>query len=231
MRNFRRIIRIALLLVVGLWLHYVMPQQDIVRVVKTEDFRVDFSVWNRMFYAQADSGAVEMENRQVRIINTVRKQTFLFGLIRGNEQTMNYRNEDTGWIYPPYFKFDSSNLDTEAQDLVSTAADPKWAVITHYGWRIKLFSVFPNAVSIREIEVVEGQSPEDYRPFPWVNLIIFALMIVGFLFVRAMWRQFRERTVDPLADRVGDQMDYVSADMAERKGRISRWLDTWRKKK
>lgn len=230
MRNFRRLIRIALFLVAGLWLHYVMPQQDIVRVVKTEDFRVDFSVWNRMFYAQADSGTVELPTRQVRIINTVRKRTFFFGLIRGGDQTMNYRNEDTGWIYPPYFKFDSSNLDTEAQDLVSTAQDPEWAIITHYGWRIKLVSVFPNAVSIRPIEVPAGQSAEDYRPFPWLNLIIFAVMIVGFLFVRAAWRQFRERTVDPLADKVGDQYDHVSADLSERKGRVSRWLGTWRKK-
>ncbi|MBU2994373.1 DUF1523 family protein [Octadecabacter sp. 1_MG-2023] len=230
MRNIRRFLRIALFLIVGLWLHYVMPQQDIVRVVKTEDFRVDFSVWNRMFYAQADSGTVELPTRQVRIINTVRKRTFFFGLIRGDDQTMNYRNEDTGWIYPPYFKFDSSNLDTEAQDLVSTAQEPEWAIITHYGWRIKLISVFPNAVSIRPIVVPEGQSPEDYRPFPWVNLIIFAAMIIGFLFVRAAWRQFRERTVDPLADKVGDQYDHVSADLSDRKGRISRWLGTWRKK-
>lgn len=231
MRNVRRILRIALFLVIGLWLHYVMPQQDIARVVKTEDFRVDFSIWNRPFYAQADSGSEELENRQVRIINAIRKQTFLFGLIRGNDQTMNYRNEDTGWIYPPYFKFDSSNLDTEAEDLVSTAQEPRWVVITHYGWRIKLLSIFPNAVSIRPIEVPEGANPEDYRPFPWVNLILFAVMIAGVVFVRAMWMQFRERTVDPLADRVGDQLDHVNADLAERKGRVSRWLDTWRKKK
>jgi len=203
MRNVRRSLRISLFVILGLWLSYVMPQQDIARVVKTEDIRTDFTTWNRMFYAQADSGTAELSNRQVRLINAVRKQTFFFGLIRGGDQTMNYRNEDTGWIYPPYFKFDSSNLDTEAQDRVSTAADPLWVVITHYGWRIKLLSVFPNAVSIRTIEVPEGQSPEDYRPFPWLNLIIFALMIVGFLFVRAMWRQFRERTVDPLADRDG----------------------------
>jgi hypothetical protein len=103
-------------------------------------------------------------------------------------------------------------------------------VITHYGWRIRILSVFPNAVSIRAIEVPEGQNPEDYRPFPWVNLIIFAALIVGIVFIRAMWRQFRERTVDPLADRVGDQMDHVNADLSERRGRISKWLATWRKK-
>jgi len=143
---------------------------------------------------------------------------------------MVYRNEDTGWIYPPYFKFDSANLDTEAQDLVSTPENPKWVVITHYGWRIKFLTIFPNAVSIREIVVPEGQNAEDYRPFPWVNLIIFVLMIVGLLFVRAMWLQFRERTLDPLADSAGDRLDHVNADLAERRGRIRRWLDTWKSK-
>jgi hypothetical protein len=53
---------------------------------------------------------------------------------------------------------------------------------------------------------------------------------VVLLFVRAMWIKFRERTLDPLADRAGNQLNHVNADLAERKGRISRWLDMWRKK-
>lgn len=225
MRNLKRAFRISLLLIVGLWLHYVMPQQDVARVVKTEDYRTDFSAFNRMFYAQADAGAAELPNRQIRLINTVRKRTFLFGLVRGGDQTMVYRNEDTGWIYPPYFKFDSSNLDTEAQDLVSSPEEPKWVVVTHYGWRIKIFSVFPNAVSIREVP------GPDYRPVPWVNIIILIAILVGLLFVRAMWRQFRERTLDPIAEKVGDQIDHTNAGIAERQGRFRRWLDTWRSKR
>jgi hypothetical protein len=230
MRNALRILRIALFLIIGLWLHYVMPQRDIVRVTSTEIIRTDFSSLNRMFYAQADSGTVENPTRDLRLINTERKATYLFGLIRGNNETMVYRNEDTGWIYPPYFKFDSSDLQAEAAASISTTQPYEWAVVTHYGWRLRWASIYPNAVSIRVIEVPEGQLPEEYRPFPWVNLIIYAIMIAGLLFLRAMWRQFRERTVDPLADKVGDQYDHVSADLSERKGRLSRWLGTWRKK-
>ncbi|SMX43851.1 DUF1523 family protein [Octadecabacter ascidiaceicola] len=230
MRNIRRVLRIALFLIIGLWLHYVMPQRDIARVTSTEIIRTDFSSLNRMFYAQADSGTVENPTRDLRLVNTERKATYLFGLIRGNNETMVFRNEDTGWIYPPYFKFDSSDLQAEAAAAISTTEPYEWVVVTHYGWRLRWASIYPNAVSIRTIEVPEGQSPEDYRPFPWVNLIIYALLIAGLLFVRAMWRQFRERTVDPLADKVGDQYDHVSADLSERKGRISRWLGTWRKK-
>lgn len=224
MRNIRRTLRIVMFLVVGLFLHYVMPQQDIARITSTEIIRTDFSSFNRIFYAQADSGSVDQPTRDLRLINTERKSTYFFGLIRGGNETMVFRNEDTGWIYPPYFKFDSSDLQAEAAAEISTA-EAQWVVVTHYGWRIRWASIYPNAVAIRTAP------SEDYRPFPWVNLVIFAVMIAGAVFLRAMWMQFRERTVDPLADRVGDQMDHVNADLAERKGRWSRWLGTWRKKK
>lgn len=183
------------------------------------------SSMQRLFFAQVDSGTTEGTFRDLRLINTQKQRTYLLGLIhRGSEETMVYRNEDTGWIYPPYFKFDSSNLEAEAEDMLSTSASPIWVEITHYGWRNEWLSIYPNAVSIRPAP------SEDYRPFPWVNLIIFVVMIGGLLFLRAMWRQFRERTIDPLADKVGDQMDHVNADLSERKGRVSRWLGTWRKK-
>ena len=231
MRNIRRFLRVALFLIVGLFLHYVMPQQDVARVTSTEIIRTDFGGWQRLFYAQADSGAVENPTRDLRLINTERKATYFFGLIRGGNETMVYRNEDTGWIYPPYFKFDSSDLQAEAAAAISTVEPYSWVIVTHYGWRVRWASVFPNAVSMRPIVVAEGENPEDYRPFPWVNLIIFVALIAALVFIRSAWMQFRERTVDPLADRVGDQMDHVSADLSERKGRMSRWLDTWRKKK
>ncbi len=137
---------------------------------------------------------------------------------------MVYRNEDTGWIYPPYFKFDSSNLEAEAEDMLSTSESPRWIVITHYGWRNEWLSIYPNAVSIRLAP------SEDFRPFPWLNLIIFIFLIGGLLFLRTAWRQFCERTVDQLADKVGDQMDHVNANLLERKGRVFRWFGKWRKK-
>lgn len=231
MRNIRRFLRIALFLMVGLFLHYVMPQQDIARITSTEVIRTDFSNFNRWFYAQADSGQVDNPTRDLRLINTQRKATYFFGLIRGGNETMVYRNEDTGWIYPPYFKFDSSDLQAEAAASISTSEPQEWVVVTHYGWRVRWLSIYPNAVAVRPIVVAEGELPEDYRPFPWVNLLIFLALIVGIVFLRAAWMQFRERTVDPLADKVGDQYDHVSADLSERKGRVSRWLGTWRKKK
>ncbi|PWG18661.1 DUF1523 family protein [Salibaculum griseiflavum] len=224
MRNFRRAVRITVFLILALWLHYVMPQRDIARVTSTEVVRTDFSALNRIFFAQADTGATDNPSRDLRFINTERKATYLFGLIRGGNQTMVYRNEDTGWIYPPYFKFDSADLQAEAGAAISTAEPYDWVVITHYGWRIRWLSIYPNAVSIRPAP------SEEFRPIPWGNIIIYIALIAGALFLRAMWRQFRERTLDPLADRAEDRMDHVQADFAERRGRVRRWLDSWKSK-
>ena len=224
MRNIRRVLRIIVFLILGLFLHYVMPGKDVARITGTEIIRTDFTAVNRLFYAQADAGATELQTRDLRLINTQRKRTYLLGLIRGGDQTMVYRNEDTGWIYPPYFKFDSSDLQAEAQDLQSTSADPQWVVVTHYGWRIRWLTIYPNAVSIKPVD------GPDHRPIPWVNLLILAAIAGGVLFLRAMWAQFRERTIDPLTDAAGDRVDHVQAGLNERKGRVRRWMDTWKSK-
>jgi len=222
MRRIRIIFRVCLFLLFGAFFHYVLPQHDIVRVTSTEIIRTDFSAFNRMFYAQADSGNTELATRDLRLINTEKQQTFLLGFVpRDSTGVMVYRNEDTGWIWPPYFKFDSSDLQAEAASL---ARGDEWAVITHYGWRIRWASIFPNAVAI---EPVEGP---DVRIIPWFNIFFFIFLGIAFFFVRAMWMQLRERTVDPLIDSAEHRIDEAQAGVAEQRGRIRRWLNTWRSK-
>lgn len=214
--------RILAFIFFGLFFHYILPQHDVVRVTGISDRIVTLSSFQRFFYAQTDAGEDEGAIRDLRLINTERKRTYLLGLIRTGEATMVYRNEDTGWIWPPYFKFDSSNLEAQAQAFV--AQPDQWVVITHYGWRIPFLTLYPNAVSVAEV------SGPDYRPIPWFNMFFFVFLMAGLLFLRAMWRQFRERSVDPLLDAAGDQLDEVQAGVAERKGSIARWVDTWRSK-
>lgn len=222
MRRAKLIVRVIALLLFGLLFHYVLPQHDVVKVTSTEIIRTDFSSYNRLFYAQADSGAAEQPTRDLRLINTQKQKTFLLGFIpRDSSSVMVYRNEDTGWIWPPYFKFDSSDLQAEAANM---ARGDDWAVITHYGWRIRWASIYPNAVGIRTV------SGRDVTIIPWFNIFFFIFLMGGLMFLRAMWRQFRERSVDPLLDAAGDRVDEVQAEVAERKGRLTRWLDTWRSK-
>jgi len=111
--------------------------------VETEVRRVDFGE-NSIFWAGADTGQdASGVNRDVRFINTQKRDTYLLGLIQTeNTRPMVYRNEDTGWGWPPYFKLDSSNLQTDVADLKSTSSEPQWAVLTHYGWRNELLSTF-----------------------------------------------------------------------------------------
>lgn len=225
MRRIKITFRVLVFLLIGGVLHYALPQRDIVRVVNTYQERQDLNDWTRIFWARPDDQSATLINRDVQFIQTVKQRTMLFGFIRRDStEVMVYRNEDTGWSWPFYFKFDTANLQTEADDLLSTAEDPKWAVMTHYGWRNEYFSAFPNAIAIRPVD-----NP-NVTLIPWFNIAFFIFLMVAILFIRAMWRQFRERSVDPLLNAAGHQIDEVQAGVSERKGRLSRWLATWRAK-
>ncbi|SMH49542.1 DUF1523 family protein [Maritimibacter sp. HL-12] len=225
MRTARNIVFAIVALILGAFLHYTLPQHDVVRVVNTYQERQDLNDWTRIFWASPDDQATSLSNRDVQFIQTVRKKSWLFGFIqRESDEVMVYRNEDTGWSWPPYFKFDTASLQTEADDLRSTPENPKWAVMTHYGWRMELLSTFPNAVAIRPVE-----SP-DATIIPWFNIFFFITMIVLVLVVRAMWLQFRERTIDPALEDTRDAWEKVDTYADDKRGRIKRWLDSWRGK-
>ncbi|MCR8724172.1 DUF1523 family protein [Frigidibacter sp. ROC022] len=214
-------IRIVVALILVAFFHYVLPQHDVVRVTGTEVIRTDFTAFNRLFYAQADAGNAEGTTRDIRLIYAV----------RDGDRVIVYRNEDTGTIWPPYFKFDSSNLQAEAQDLQSTKANPQWVIMTHYGWRIPFLSIYPNAVGIK---AVDGP---DVRIIPWFNIFFFLFLGFVVLLVRRMIAQFRERTVDPMLEDAGEVWDRVDdhADAAADKakgiwGGFTAWLGTWKGK-
>ncbi|MEJ1992518.1 MAG: DUF1523 family protein [Maritimibacter sp.] len=225
MRIFRNTILTIVTLLAFALFDYVLPQHDVVRITGTEVIRMDFSSVNRPFFAQQDSGATALSTRDIRLINTVKRKTFLFGFIkREAEGVMVYRNEDTGWIWPPYFKFDSADLQAEALANVSTPDNPQWAVITQYGWRNRFFSIYPNAVAIKPV------AGPDVTIIPWFNIFFFVFLAIVVVFIRAMWRQFRERTLDPAMDDTRDAWEKVDAYTDEKRGRFSRWLKSWRGK-
>ena len=209
------------ILIVAFWtlilafFHYTLPQRDIVRVSDTYEKRVDFGE-NSIFWAQADVGTDETPaNRDVFFIQTV----------RADGSVMVYRNEDTGWGWPPYFKFDTSNLQAESADIKSTAEAPKWALLTHYGWRNEFLSVFPNAISIKPIA-----GPEVGKPIPWVNILLLIIVAAVFYGVWVRWRRFREARIDPTLEEWQDNLEAAGDTMSQRRGRIRKWLDTWRSK-
>jgi hypothetical protein len=186
-----RIIFIACIaLIFGAFLHYTLPQRDIVRIVSVESRLTEVGGLNGFFFAQRDSGTVQATAmRDLRLIST----------IRPDGRPLVYRNEDTGVLWPPYFKFDSEDLQTEASNLTSTEAAPQWVAITHYGWRSNLISIYPNAISIRPV------AGPDVALFPWLNIIILIGLVILALFAWRIWERFEDRVIDPIRDRMAVQ--------------------------
>ncbi len=204
---------IAFWVAVGGFLHYTLPDRDIVRVVNTYEERQDLNDWTRMFWSRPDGQSDQLAARDVQFIQTVRSDGDL----------MVYRNEDTGWSWPPYFKFDTANLYTEANDAVSDRAAPEWFVIRHYGWRSELLSSFPNAISIKPIA-----GPDAPMGLPWVNIIILTLLAAVFYAIWVRWRRFRQARIDPALEEIQDNWEAAGDAVQERRGRFRRWLNTWR---
>ncbi len=201
--------RIAIWVLVGSFFHYTLPQVDIVRITDTYEKRVDFGE-NSIFWAQPDVGSDgTVANRDVFFIQTR----------RAKGDVMVYRNEDTGWSWPPYFKFDTSNLQAEASDLRSTENEPRYVALKHYGWRNEFLSIFPNAISVRPVS-----GPDVPKGLPWLNIVILVTFAAAVYGIWVRWRRFRKARIDPTLEAVED-------DLAEKTGAIKRWLSSWRKKR
>ena len=219
MRWFLTVLGVILGIAVFLFLDYALPSRQTVRITNTYNRLTEIGA-NAFFYASPDTGTVQnaQGQRDVRFIDTVRQ----------NGKPYVYRNEDTGWIWPPYFKYDSSNLHAQATDLKSTAADPRWVNVTSYGWRISWLSIYPNAISVRPV------AGPDVRPFNWPAQLILALIGAFLFLIWRMWNQFRERTIDPAvrsADEAWDRLDaradaardHIASEASEAQGRVRRW--------
>lgn len=215
MRYVKIVLGILLGVFVFAFLDYVLPSKSTVRITNTYNRLTTISASNQMFYASDNTGTVENAagQRDVRFIDTMRP----------NGKPFVYRNEDTGWVWPPYFKYDSSNLHATATNLRSSSADPQWVSVTAYGWRMPWLSTYPNAISI---DTVTGPTE---RPRNWAAVIICAVLLLFLALLWRMWAQFRERTIDPAVRRVDEgwdrATDKVQDEAAEARGRVNGWID------
>lgn len=190
MRYVKWIVLCLVALIPIAFLHYTLPQHDIVRIVGTENRRIDIGE-NSWFWAANDVGTAASTSRDIFFINAVYP----------DGSTMEYRNEDTGWGWPPYFKMDSFSTQTQAKELISSPDKPVWVSVTHYGWRNQLFTIFPNAISMKQV------AGPDVTIIPWVNIVLLTVMLGIILLLRAMWMQFRERMIEPAVIGVEESAD------------------------
>ena len=149
---------------------------------------------------------------------TVNRDVFFIQARRAQGDVMVYRNEDTGWGWPPYFKFDTSNLQAEAADAKSTAGSPQYYALKHYGWRNEFLSIFPNAISLRPVS-----GPDAEKGLPWLNIVILTLLAAITYAIWVRWRRFRRARLDPRLEAIEDSL-------AERQGRLRRWWNERRAK-
>lgn len=206
MRHAGWVLKAAFAVLVFLFIDYSLPSRETVRITNTYNRLTDLGA-NRIFYASSDTGTVENAagQRDIRFIDTVKP----------NSRPRVYRNEDTGWIWPPYFKYDSANLQAVATDLRSSAEAPRWVSVTAYGWRVAWLTIYPNAIAITPV------AGPDASPLNWAALLILALLGLLLLVAWRLWNRFRERRLDPAVARADARVDAA-------RGRVGRWVDRWR---
>ena len=90
---------------------------------------------------------------------------------------MVFRNEDTGWGWPPYFKFNSADITAEAQAFATDQGKP-WVLAKYYGWRFTMFTMFPNVLDLKKVD-------KDYTHIPVFNIVFFILLVTLILMVRS----------------------------------------------
>ncbi len=210
MKRLKWIVIALLSLVVVLFFHYSLPSRDVVQIVGTDVKRMDVDSGSWL-WAAPDAGTNAIHTRDVRFINAVTP----------TGKTRVYRNEDTDWGWPPYFKFDSSDLNAQAQAYAKM--EDQWVAVTSYGWRIKFLSMFPNAVKIKPV------AGPDVTLIPWFNIVFLTLVAALALYIFLKIRQFKRRRVDPVLEDVGEVWDSVEESAEDVKdSAISLWTRLWR---
>ncbi|WP_210528913.1 DUF1523 family protein [Rubellimicrobium arenae] len=184
MRVVKWVVGLVVLVLVGTFLHYVLPKHAVVYVTSTEN-RIVSPDEVRGFRSFNEATA----NAQGQIVTDV----FFINTTKRDGGPLVFRNEDTGFGFPTYFKFDSANLQAEAQDAVSTRDTPRWMIVRYYGWRIPFLSMFPNAVSM------EPASSRDVQIIPWFNVIFLIVVIAVVWAIWARIRRWSRRRADPMS--------------------------------
>ncbi|MGS4946183.1 DUF1523 family protein [Meridianimarinicoccus sp. RP-17] len=209
-------IALVALLAAG-FLHYTLPRHNVMRIVETEVRRVEVPAGS-LFWGGSEPGD-STGNRDVKFISGVTE----------SGTAIVFRNEDTGWGWPPYYKFDSADLQARAADSVSSREAPEWMLVRYYGWRSNLFSIFPNALAI------SPATGPDMRVIPWFNIVVLSALAALVIFVRMALKRFWRNRVDPVVARVAEGFDNAddAADAAHARFRGTRqkfrewWTETF----
>ncbi len=143
-------------LLVAAFLNYYLPSTTVIKLTGTDTKRMD-AVKGQPSATVSTPGAT----RDVRFI-------------MGHDldgASMVFRNEDTRWSFPFYFKFNSADITADASTIMKEHPDAH-VLVTHYGWRFNIWDSFPNVVKLRIVE-------PGYVHIPWFNLVFLSLLLGG----------------------------------------------------
>ena len=158
----RKLIKYFLLIVVFAFhsvlvagINFIFPQYEVTQIIDTDVKRMD-----KDGIITKANPADNQTTRDVYFINTKRPE---------ETQPIVYRNEDTRWGFPFYFKFEAANLQAKAQDFSKRQS---WVEIKYYGWTWVMFDEFRNVVSIKEVASAEEKS------HPILSYIFYFLALI-----------------------------------------------------
>ena len=154
-KYFLILVSLSFFIVIGGVVNYAMPSYDETYVTGMEVRRMD------------KDGVISKANPAD---GEVRDVYFLFTESEPNK-VMVYRNEDTGWGLPPYFKFGSADIQAKAQ---AYANEKQRVQIKYYGWRINWMNEFRNIVSIKPL--LEGETVAK----PIVSYVLYGVIVLLF---------------------------------------------------
>ncbi|TCP96906.1 uncharacterized protein DUF1523 [Cricetibacter osteomyelitidis] len=137
--------------------NYVFPHYEVTRVTGVEVKRVD------------KDGPITKANPAD---GPTRDVYYIYTQKDGSDKPMVYRNEDTRWGFPFYFKFGSANLQAQASNFQN---EHKLVQIKYYGWRLVMFDEYRNATSMKEVSAGETES---YPVLSWIFYVLFALSFI-----------------------------------------------------
>jgi len=141
-------------ILIVLSLIYFFPRTEIVQLAGTEVKRMD----QKMFWGE-----------------NIQDVRFIVARDVGSGETKMFRNQD--FIWPPYFKFDSGDLSGKVMNLEEFQPKAK-VLVTHYGFRVPIFSLYPNATSVQ----VFSDGSEN-RPIVFIGVLIASFVMLLYIYI------------------------------------------------
>ncbi len=183
------------------WLHYTLPRYTAAGIT--------------------DAGAKRTEGAPLREATEGRTalDTYFVYVTHEDGSVGVFRNDDTGWGWPPYFKFNAAELQADA-----VALKGQKVLFRYYGWRVQMLGLFPNILAV-------SPAPEKIPGISWARLFFFTVWwaVVILLFPR-FYRLMTTAPVRKEPDRPAAPKTGNGSSMSAVSDRVKQWADRLFKK-